>query len=233
MLALLGPLKERGFVGTRYLGRLRNNPSTPLTYSPNAEHPTKVSRWFRGQNLTESWLWKLVGVFGAAIVTALQGSLAVAALREVAIGSVTTCSMIAIIVLGASILGNAAAFLGIPHEGGRDAGRRQTVIGHRFCLRVLTQRHKLSVAIHDVISTKATRARTIMPPIVCNVSSETSRARSMKVSGLKSIKSMQANDRQTLKRPPLDELTPTETVELYISGAHARASTPRRRLSSG
>src|SRR5947209_2489762 len=55
-----------------------------------------------------------VGVFGAAIVTALQGSLTITALREVAIGSVCTCSMIAIIVLGASILGNAAAFLGIP-----------------------------------------------------------------------------------------------------------------------
>src|SRR5215471_11231005 len=55
-----------------------------------------------------------VGVFGATVVTALQGSLTLAALREVAIGSVTTCSMIAIIVLGASILGNAAAFLGIP-----------------------------------------------------------------------------------------------------------------------
>ena len=36
-----------------------------------------------------------VGVFGAAIVTALQGSLTIAALREVAIGSVSTCSMIA------------------------------------------------------------------------------------------------------------------------------------------
>ena len=55
-----------------------------------------------------------VGVLGAAIVTAVQGSLTIAALREVAIGSVSTCSMIAIIVLGASILGNAAAFLGIP-----------------------------------------------------------------------------------------------------------------------
>src|SRR5215510_2621970 len=55
-----------------------------------------------------------VGVFGAAIVSALQGSLTFVALREVAIGSVTTCSMIAIIVLGASILGNAAAFLSIP-----------------------------------------------------------------------------------------------------------------------
>ena len=43
----------------------------------------------------------------------LQGALT-QALREVAIGSVITCSMIALIVLGASILGNAAAFLGIP-----------------------------------------------------------------------------------------------------------------------
>ncbi len=35
-------------------------------------------------------------------------------MRDVVIGSVVTCSMIALIVLGASILGNAAAFLGIP-----------------------------------------------------------------------------------------------------------------------
>ena len=55
-----------------------------------------------------------VGVLGAAIVTAVQGSLTIPALRDVAIGSVITCSMIALIVLGASILGNAAAFLGIP-----------------------------------------------------------------------------------------------------------------------
>ena len=55
-----------------------------------------------------------VGVLGAVIVTAVQGSLTITALREVAIGSVITCSMIALIILGASILGNAAAFLGIP-----------------------------------------------------------------------------------------------------------------------
>jgi C4-dicarboxylate transporter, DctM subunit len=55
-----------------------------------------------------------VGVLGAVLVTAVQGSLTLSALREVAIGAVVTCSMIALIVLGASILGNAAAFLGIP-----------------------------------------------------------------------------------------------------------------------
>jgi tripartite ATP-independent transporter DctM subunit len=55
-----------------------------------------------------------VGVLGAMIVTAIQGTLTVQGLREVAVGSVLTCSMIALIVLGASILGNAAAFLGIP-----------------------------------------------------------------------------------------------------------------------
>ena len=55
-----------------------------------------------------------VGVLGAMIVTGVQGSLTISALRDVAIGSVITCSMIALIVLGASILGNAAAFLGIP-----------------------------------------------------------------------------------------------------------------------
>jgi C4-dicarboxylate transporter, DctM subunit len=56
-----------------------------------------------------------VGVMGAAIVTAVQGSLTTEAMRDVAVGSVITCSMIALIVLGASILGNAAAFLGIPN----------------------------------------------------------------------------------------------------------------------
>src|SRR3954465_6289008 len=55
-----------------------------------------------------------VGVLGALIVAGLQGGLTLQALREVAIGSVLTCAMIALIVLGASILGNAAAFLGIP-----------------------------------------------------------------------------------------------------------------------
>src|SRR6186713_1069892 len=61
-------------------------------------------------------LFLIACVLGSAIVTGVQGSLTIAALREVAIGSVTTCSMIALIVLGASILGNAAAFLGIPQS---------------------------------------------------------------------------------------------------------------------
>jgi tripartite ATP-independent transporter DctM subunit len=55
-----------------------------------------------------------VGVLGALFVARAQGGLTVRALRDVAIGSVLTCSMIAMIVLGASILGNAVAFLGIP-----------------------------------------------------------------------------------------------------------------------
>jgi C4-dicarboxylate transporter, DctM subunit len=55
-----------------------------------------------------------VGVLGALIVAGLQGGLSGRALRAIAFGSVQTCAMIALIVLGASILGSAAAFLGIP-----------------------------------------------------------------------------------------------------------------------
>jgi tripartite ATP-independent transporter DctM subunit len=55
-----------------------------------------------------------VGVLGALLVAWVQGGLSVAALRQICIGSVLTCSMIAMILLGASILGSAAAFLGIP-----------------------------------------------------------------------------------------------------------------------
>ncbi len=55
-----------------------------------------------------------VGVLGALIVAGLQRELTLQALRDIAIGSVLTCSMIAMILLGASILGSAAAFLGIP-----------------------------------------------------------------------------------------------------------------------
>jgi C4-dicarboxylate transporter DctM subunit len=55
-----------------------------------------------------------VGVLGAALVTVFQGSLTFEAVKGILIGAVITCSMIALIVLGASILGNAAAFLGIP-----------------------------------------------------------------------------------------------------------------------
>ncbi len=55
-----------------------------------------------------------VGVLGAVIVAALQGGLTLKGMRDIAIGAVLTCSMIAMILLGASILGSAAAFLGIP-----------------------------------------------------------------------------------------------------------------------
>src|SRR3990167_1596685 len=55
-----------------------------------------------------------VGVMGAFIVSGLQRELNPTALRNIAIGSVQTCAMIAMIVLGASILGSATAFLGIP-----------------------------------------------------------------------------------------------------------------------
>jgi len=55
-----------------------------------------------------------VGVLGALIVAGIQRELSIPALKAIAIGSVQTCAMIALIVLGASILGSAAAFLGIP-----------------------------------------------------------------------------------------------------------------------
>ena len=55
-----------------------------------------------------------VGVLGALVVAGIQRELSLPALKAIAIGSVQTCAMIALIVLGASILGSAAAFLGIP-----------------------------------------------------------------------------------------------------------------------
>ncbi|MBL8697560.1 MAG: TRAP transporter large permease subunit [Alphaproteobacteria bacterium] len=55
-----------------------------------------------------------VGVLGALLVAAVQGGLSLATLREICVGAVLTCSMIAMILLGASILGSAVAFLGIP-----------------------------------------------------------------------------------------------------------------------
>jgi tripartite ATP-independent transporter DctM subunit len=55
-----------------------------------------------------------VGVLGALAVAGVQRELSKAALKAIAVGSVQTCAMIALIVLGASILGSAAAFLGIP-----------------------------------------------------------------------------------------------------------------------
>ena len=56
-----------------------------------------------------------VGVLGALLTSALQGDMSWMTFKLIGKGSVLTCSMIGLIVLGASILGNAAAFLGIPN----------------------------------------------------------------------------------------------------------------------
>nr|WP_321455008.1 TRAP transporter large permease subunit [uncultured Cohaesibacter sp.] len=56
-----------------------------------------------------------VGVFGAVFVAALQGGLSVKAVRDVALSSMQTCSMIGLIIVGATILGNVTSFLGIPN----------------------------------------------------------------------------------------------------------------------
>lgn len=53
------------------------------------------------------------GVVGALIIAAFQRDLSWMKLKEVGFGAVTTCSMIALIILGASILGSATAFMGI------------------------------------------------------------------------------------------------------------------------
>lgn len=55
-----------------------------------------------------------IGVFGAAVIAFWQGGLNKRALRDIAMGSVQTCAMIALILLGASILASAVAFLGVP-----------------------------------------------------------------------------------------------------------------------
>jgi C4-dicarboxylate transporter, DctM subunit len=55
-----------------------------------------------------------IGVLGAAFVSWLQGALSWATLREVGLGSIQACSMMGLIIVGASILGNATAMLGIP-----------------------------------------------------------------------------------------------------------------------
>lgn len=55
-----------------------------------------------------------VGVLGALVISWLQGDLNRSSLVLIGRGAVLTCSMIGLIVLGASVLGNAAAFLGIP-----------------------------------------------------------------------------------------------------------------------
>lgn len=56
-----------------------------------------------------------VGVAGALLISWQQGDLNRQSLALIGRGAVFTCSMIGMIVLGASILGNAAAFLGIPN----------------------------------------------------------------------------------------------------------------------
>ncbi len=55
-----------------------------------------------------------VGVLGALLISWWQGDLDGSSLVLIGQGAVLTCSMIGLIVLGASVLGNAAAFLGIP-----------------------------------------------------------------------------------------------------------------------
>ncbi|MCT8991977.1 TRAP transporter large permease subunit [Chelativorans sp. SCAU2101] len=55
-----------------------------------------------------------LGVVGAFLISWLQGALSPAVLRDVSFGAVQTTSIMGIIILGASILGNVAAILGIP-----------------------------------------------------------------------------------------------------------------------
>ena len=59
-----------------------------------------------------------VGVLGAFIVAALQGGLTLKALRDIAIGAVLTCSMIAMILLGAPRFRKRGGVLGIPRDRG-------------------------------------------------------------------------------------------------------------------
>lgn len=55
-----------------------------------------------------------LGVVGALIVSFSQKALSWRALRDIALGAVQTCSVMGIIILGASVLGNITAILGIP-----------------------------------------------------------------------------------------------------------------------
>lgn len=55
-----------------------------------------------------------LGVVGAFLISWLQGALSPAVLRDIALGAVQTTSIMGIIILGAKILGNIAAILGIP-----------------------------------------------------------------------------------------------------------------------
>ncbi len=55
-----------------------------------------------------------LGVLGAFLVSSIQTGLSWATLRDVAIGTVQSSSMMGLIILGASILGNVTAALGVP-----------------------------------------------------------------------------------------------------------------------
>jgi len=55
-----------------------------------------------------------LGVVGAAALAAAQGALTRQAIRDVAVGSIQACSMMGLIIVGAAVLGNVTAALGIP-----------------------------------------------------------------------------------------------------------------------
>jgi tripartite ATP-independent transporter DctM subunit len=55
-----------------------------------------------------------LGVVGALVVSLSQKALTWRGLRDIILGTVQTCSVIGVIILGASVLGNVAAMLGIP-----------------------------------------------------------------------------------------------------------------------
>lgn len=55
-----------------------------------------------------------LGVIGALIVALSQRALTWASVRDIALGAVQTCSVMGIIILGASVLGNITAILGVP-----------------------------------------------------------------------------------------------------------------------
>lgn len=55
-----------------------------------------------------------LGVLGAFLVSLKQGCLSLKVLRDVVLGAVQTCSVMGIIILGASVLGNVTSTVGIP-----------------------------------------------------------------------------------------------------------------------
>ncbi|SHN07177.1 TRAP transporter large permease [Roseibium suaedae] len=55
-----------------------------------------------------------IGVVGAFILCWIQGMLSLEVLRNIALGAVQTSSVMGLVILGASILGNLSAMLGIP-----------------------------------------------------------------------------------------------------------------------